>query len=348
MEPGSFSAALKRVWPVAILLFVAAIFGSSIYAQKRIMPTAQASVAVRDPLTINPAQYHNAEVSFDSIVKSDQLAVNVGKVLGYPVKGKLSVSVQLPATGINLSPLYVVRAQDPDPARAMTIVNTAVTEARKLYGQLNGVKSSEVAASIAPQKAAADAALATATKAYNDFAAQYGGDPAAAVTAARDQVTALNSQLAQAQVDLSSARGISGAAASAAQDRVDAYQAQLINATKQLQPLAAAQPEFQQLTVNLTQARNNEQQLAALQQQLVVSQIVSISDQVKTLDTASMASKTLLKILVYMLGVIVGLLAALTAVYVQAARQRRKETAAEVVGALGVPALVHIPRRVVV
>ena len=60
-----------------------------------------------------------------------------------------------------------------------------------------------------------------------------------------------------------------------------------------------------------------------------------------------MSSKTLLKILVYMLGVIVGLLAALTAVYVQAARQRRKETAAEVVGAIGAPALVHIPRRAV-
>lgn len=60
-----------------------------------------------------------------------------------------------------------------------------------------------------------------------------------------------------------------------------------------------------------------------------------------------MHSKALMKILVYLLGIIVGLLAAMGAVYVEANRLRNREGTEDVIAALGAPALGRIPRRAV-
>jgi len=351
MDMKTFKLALRRAWLPALLLFVAALFGSFVYVQKRVPPTAKASIAVRDALTINGGASKAAQVSFDAIVKSDRLAENVQRAMGSgasSVRGALSVEVVIPSNGINISPLYVVRAQDPDPQRALVMVRTAVKEATKLYASLNKVDPSQLA-SVDKQRAAARTRLANATKAFNNFNNAHGGDVGTQLSLLRSQIGALDDRVSQAQADLASAERLSDAAArSAAAARVTEYTSQRRLAQSQLAPLGPLEPTYQNLASDLTQARTSVQQLGAVRQALVSNLALPVGDQIKVLDGAALESKALMKILVYMLGIIVGLLAAMGAVYVEANRLRNREGTEDVIAALGAPALGRIPRRAVV
>lgn len=351
MDMATFKAALRRAWLPAVLIMVAALFGSHVYVQKRVPPTAKASVAVRDPLTVNPGQFKSAQVSFDAIVKSDRLAEKVQKTLGPgapSVNGVLSVEVVIPSNGINISPLYIVRAKDPDPARALLVVKTALREARKMYASLNQADGSQLAV-VDKQAAAAKARMAAATKALKDFNATHSGDVGTQLSSLRAQLGATNDRLSQAQADLAAALRVNDAASrNVASGRVAEYGFQLREVQGKLGPLEIVEPQYTTLASEVVQARTSVEQLSQVRQALAADNASPVAEQIKVLDEAAMESKALMKILVYLLGFIVGLLGALAVIYIEANRLRNRETTQDVIEALGAPTLGRIPRRAVV
>ncbi len=348
MDMKTFKAALRRSWILAIVLFVASIFGASIYTQKRVPPTAKASVAVRDALTINPSQYTGAQVSFDAVVKSDRLAENVQKALGPgapSIRGTLSVEALIPSNGINISPLYIVRAKNPDAHEALTIVKTAVIEARKLYLQLNKIDLGSVA-SVDAQRTQALAQLKRATRAFNDFNTVNFGSVGTRLSTLRALIGPLSDRLSQAEGDLAALQRVNDPASrNATAARVSDYRDQLNDATARLRRLETLEPQYQNLASDLSQARSSVQQLTAVRQSLVANASLPVDDQIKVLDDAAMDSNSLMKIMVYALGIILGLLFAMGAVYAEAARLRSRESVQSVIAVLGAPALGRIPRR---
>ena len=296
MDMKTFKAALRRAWPFAILLFAASVFGSYIYAQKRIPPTAKASVVVRDALTINPSAYTAAQVSFDAVVKSVRLADMVQKAMGPgtpSLRGALSVEAVIPSNGINISPLYIVRAKYPNAKRALAIVNTAVADARALYIQLNKVDLSSVAA-VDTQSAQATTQLQKATQSFNDYNVAHGGDVETSLERLRAEVASLDVLLSQAQGDLAAVQHLNDPAGrSAAQARVSEYSAQLVAVNTQLTKLEPFEPGYENLASALAEARTTVQQLGQERQALVSNASLPVGDQIKVLDNASMDSTAL-------------------------------------------------------
>jgi capsular polysaccharide biosynthesis protein len=347
MDYPTFVAALKRAWLPALAAVVAAVVGAVVYSQHRILPSAQASVAVRDPLSVNTAQSAAAAVPFDAIIKSDRLAEMVAPQLGPSVgnvKGAVSVSVVLPQSGINISPLYVVHAKAPTEARAKEIVTAAIKQGQKLYAELNSVDPKQVTAALEPELQAANVTLAAVTKSYNDLVARTGGDQSAQINAVSSEVSALTTQVGQARANLAVAAKIAPPAATAARVQADGLQSQLDAAQRQLTSLEAAQGEYGQAAGALAQAQTSVRQLTDLEQQAVASSSQPIANEVKILDGATAESKGVLQILVYALGVVLGLLAAFSVIYFEAVRQRRGATPEQIVATLGVPVLGRIPR----
>jgi uncharacterized protein involved in exopolysaccharide biosynthesis len=338
MDVLRFKAALRRVWLPAVIAFVVVVAGSFVYAEQRIPPSAQASVAVRDALTVNTAGNPSAAVSFDAIIESDRLATMVRHELGPRagnVKGALSVSTVLPASGINISPMFLVKAKAKTLALAEAIVNAAITQGRSLYVQLNSVGSSQARAQVAAEVQAANSSLASAMQAYDSFVSSSGGDRSAQISALSAEIGALTTQVALAR-----AAGASGASTDGV---ASALQAQLDSAEQQLSNLEPIQAEYQQLASALSSAQTNVQQLTGLQEQAAASQAVPIADQVKILDRAVPSSSSLLKTLVYALGFVLGLLAALGIVYAEAALQTRTPGGRDLLALLELPALGRIP-----
>jgi hypothetical protein len=348
MDRPTFNAAIKRTWLPALILIAAAIFGSSVYVRHHLPPTAEASVAVRDPLTVASSETAaNASVPFDAIIKSDRLAAMVTRQLGPQagkVKGALSVSVILPASGIDISPLYVVKATAPTEARAEAIVNAAIRQGRALFAELNSVDPKETTGALVPQLRDAKTALARATRAYNAFVAHAGGDHSAQIAALSNEVGTLTTQVAELRATIPTGTQTSTAAAALTNAQVSGLQGQLSSAESQLASLEPEQGQYTELSNALTQAQSNFKQLTTLDQQALATQEVPIADQVKVLDGAAPNSNGLKKILVYVLGVIIGLLAAFAVIYGEAVRQRSRVTPEQIVAAFGVPALGHIPR----
>jgi capsular polysaccharide biosynthesis protein len=350
MDMQTFKVALRHVWWAALLVLVAAIFGSYVYVQKRVPPTAKASVAVRDALSINPGAYKAAQVSFDSIVKSDRLAENVQRAMGPgapTVAGALSVEVVIPSNGINISPLYIVRAKDPNPAVALRMVKTAIAQARDLYVQLNKIDNTDLQ-SVNTQLTAAQRDLQQKTAKLDGFNVAHGGDVGNQLNTVRAQVATLEDRLSQAQADNATVQNTPDATAkllSAA--LVLEYTRQVNDSRAQLSALEDVAPAYQNLVTDAAQARSDVQQLSDVRRSLVANSTASTVDQIKVLDDAAMESKTLMKILVYALGIIVGLLGALGVVYAEAVRIRNRATPDQIVTVLGVPTVGRIPQRAV-
>jgi uncharacterized protein involved in exopolysaccharide biosynthesis len=342
MDGPAFASALRRAWLPAVLAFVVIVVGSFVYVKQRIPPGAQASVAVRDALSVNGGSNTSAAVAFDAIVQSDRLAKVVGQRLGMQadqVKGALSVTTVASTSGIDISPLYVIHAKAKTVGRAEAIVNAAITQGRALYAQLNSTDPVQAKADVASELRAANQTLADATKAYDDFVAASGGDHAPQIAALSGVISTLTGEIAQVRIG-GSGNPATGGVVVALQAQLDATQAQLSS----LEPLQA---RYQQLSAALTAAQTNVQQATDLQQLTTAATALPIGAQVKVLDQAMPSGDGLLKLLVYVLGFILGALAAMTIVYAEAARQRSRLSPKELVRALGVPALGRIPRHAI-
>jgi hypothetical protein len=342
MDGPTFKAALRASWFPALAVFIVLIAGSIVYVKQRVPPGAQGSVAVRDALSVNTSSNSSAAVAFDAIIDSDNLAKRVAHQLRLPaplVKGALSVDTVIPSSGINISPLYVIHAKAKTLALAEAIVNAAIKQGRYLYDQLNSTDPVGAKAQLAAELQAANASLATATTAYDAFVASSGGDHSAEISALGSEITSLTTSVAQARV------GVAANAATSAE--VAALQGQLNAAEQQLASLQPAQTQYQQLLTALTNAQANVQQVENLQQLTDASVALPIGDQVKVVDSATPSSNGVITVLIYALGVILGLLAAFTIIYCEAARQRRRLSPRQYVEALGIPTLGRIPRHAI-
>src|ERR1044072_799826 len=140
MELTRFYSTLRLWWGVPAALVVIAMVGAFVYAQAYAQDEAQATVAVLDPLTAKPGAYGQAQVTFDSIVHSSQLAQRVGSKLGRDpnwVSGHLWVTVLPSLAGNNASPVYAIRGQDSTMDGAIKLTDTAANEARNLFIEVN-------------------------------------------------------------------------------------------------------------------------------------------------------------------------------------------------------------------
>ncbi|HEY6425737.1 MAG TPA: hypothetical protein VIX84_00750 [Acidimicrobiales bacterium] len=342
MDGPAFKAALRTSWFPALAALIVLIVGSIVYVKERIPPSAQGSVAVRDALSVNSSANSSAAVEFDAIIQSDTLAKRVGHELGIPagtVKGALSVTTVLPTTGIAISPLYQVKAKAKTLTLAEAIVNSAIRQGRTLYGQMNSVDPVGTKDQLATELQAANTTLLSATATLNAYVANSGGDHSAEIAALGTEISSFTNSVAQARVGV--------AANTATPAEVAALQAQLDAAQAQLAELQPEQAKYQQLSTAVTNAQTNVQQIQNLQQLTDAGGSPPLADQVKVLDWATPSSNSLLTILVYALGVILGLLAAFTIIYGEAARQRKRLSPNEFVAFLGLPTLGRIPRHAI-
>jgi capsular polysaccharide biosynthesis protein len=342
MDGPSFKAALKVAWFPALAVLIIFIVGSMVYVKERIPPSAEGSVAVRDALSVNGGSNSSAAVTFDAIIQSDTLAKRVAHQLRLPVgtvKGALSVTTVLPSTGINISPLYQIKAKASTLTLAEEIVNTAITQGRVMYGQLNSMDPAATKAELAAELHADDLTLLGAQSALNTFVASSGGDHSAEISALGTEISGFTSEVAQAQV------GVAANTATPAQ--VAVLQSQLNSAEQQLASLQSAQSKYQQLSAAVTSAQANVSQIQNLQGLTDAAAAPPTSSEVKVLDFASASSNSLIIILVYALGVILGLLGAFTVIYLVAARQRKRLSPNEFVAALDLPTLGRIPRHAI-
>src|SRR5438477_2051490 len=129
MELSHYLTTLRRRWFVPLAFIAIALLGVFVLNRSTRLETAQANVSVLDPFVAAPGTYTQAQVPFDAIIKSDQLAARVAARMGKGTEnlsGRFSVTVVPPLSGANLSPLYAVRGTDRDPHRAIALTNLAI------------------------------------------------------------------------------------------------------------------------------------------------------------------------------------------------------------------------------
>jgi phosphotransferase system HPr-like phosphotransfer protein len=349
METRTYLGALRRYLPVAALLLAAGILGSYLYVRVSMPKTAQATVAVLDPLSARPGSYLAAQVTFDAVITSHLLAATVGQRLDEPadaIQAKLSASVLAPAAGFNLSPLYAVQGKSADTASAIRLVDVAVTEGRKLYLELNRSDNEEIARALAQEREQARAAYADAAAALKAFAlSQDAADLPAEIASLAQTLTTLQASLTQAKADLASAQATGTSVATAiVERRVESYERQIETATTELERLRRLQPRYQELTAEVDVARAGLNQLSDAQNSLELGQLVPLPSQVKVLDSARARSNFFMQFLIYTLGILLGLLAAATAIYLLALYRRPPPSAEEIADGFSAPVMAWIPR----
>lgn len=348
METRTYLHALRRYLWVAILLLAMGILGSYTYVLTSIPKTATATVAVLDPLTARPGSYLAAQMTFDAVITSHRLAVIVGERLGESpdvIQSKLSASVVTAAAGFNVSPLFAVEGKDADPRRAIQLVNVAVTEGRELYLELNRSEPEEIARALAGERQRAQSGYTAARREFEAFTtANDAADLPERIQSVATTVGTLQASLNLAKADLASA-GATGApgVTAIAQRRADSFYAQIRSARSQLEDLRELLPRFQDLTTKVEVARARLSQLSGAQESLQLGQLVPLPSQVKVLDSARLQSNFFMRFLIYTLGILLGLLAAATAVYLLALYRKPPPSAEEIAIEFGVPVMAWIP-----
>jgi hypothetical protein len=151
-----FLRTLVRRWYIVVALVLIGLLGVKVYFMWRGTEQASTTVAVLDPTLARPGFLMQAQIGFDSVLKSHALAERVAARLGdgtsaNAVDGAVSVSLSRSLSPAFLSPLYVVKAKDKDKDRAILLANVAVEEARVLFGELNRPADGDVRAAFADE-----------------------------------------------------------------------------------------------------------------------------------------------------------------------------------------------------
>jgi uncharacterized protein involved in exopolysaccharide biosynthesis len=238
-----------------------------------------------------------------------------------------------------------VRGKGVDAAQAIRLVNVAVEEARALYMQLNTVNSAEIAAALATRRERAREELARAHKRFDRFvAATRSADLPLRIQSQAQTISELRGHITDAEADLAAAQATGDAGLEALVSlRLNSFKDQLKRAEANLERLNQLQPRFAELGDRVAEARRQLTQLEQTESSLTLAQLFPLPEQVKVLDSARIQSDFFTLFLVYGLGIVLGLLAAITAVYLFALFDRQPETAESVVAGFGAPLLASIP-----
>ncbi|HEX2648176.1 MAG TPA: hypothetical protein VHO95_13195 [Candidatus Dormibacteraeota bacterium] len=313
---------------------------------------AQATVAVLDPLTSRPAGYQQAQVTFDTVVRSRQLDERVAPQINRApdwVGSHLSVSVVTTLSGANVSPLYAVRGTAPTDAEALRLTTVAAEEARTLYIQLNTPNPADIAAALAPQIQDAQQRTDAAGMALQQFEAKNDAtDLPVRIAKQRDLISNLEIAYLQAVAD-AAAYQVTGPYVGwqAATRRAATLQAELQVQQQELDRMTALEGQYAQLELQLSVAQGNLVSLEQLEQGEINGQQLPLTADAKIVDPAQLQSQLLWYLLTYSVGALLGLLLGASAVYGIALIKKEPQTAESVSAAFGAPILGRIPHATV-
>ncbi|HEX5478301.1 MAG TPA: hypothetical protein VFY79_01135 [Dehalococcoidia bacterium] len=246
MEMRVFARALVRWWFLPVVMLAIALAGVIIYHRIRDKEHASSNVAIMQSYFPPPGEYVPPQLGFDALAGSQDLHARIANALhdgttADQVGQMLSIDYQPKLNQPNPSPIYKVTIADTDRARAIKIDNIAVQEAKQLYGEINSPSAQDVASAFKTQTDAAQKKVDDARAALLDFEQK---NDAFALSQRRDQEFGLIAQLRSAAVT-ASGRG-------ATTDNGDG--AALVAARVELNRLMALEPQYEQLTSDLTLA----------------------------------------------------------------------------------------------
>jgi capsular polysaccharide biosynthesis protein len=342
---------LVRFFWLPLLLGALGAAAAVSYQQAYGLDSAEATVAVLDPQTARPGAYIEAQVTFDAVIRSRELAERVARRVdeqAADVQGRLSITVVAPASSVaNPSPLYAVRGKDRGSDRAVRLVNVAVEEARALYVEHNAADGSKVRLLLDRERAQASAQLDQARKALTDFAKANGADLRDRVGIERATTEGLKQRLRDDEVQEAIAINSDPPNKSlynallAADRRLNG---ELATEQAELSRLEALEQQYDGLTFNVSEAQSRISQLAQMEQTMVAGQLVPAGSQVKLLDQAVPQGQFLAVALEYLVAAVTGVLVGLAAVYGVALVRRPVQTSEDVRDAFGAPVLVRLPK----
>jgi capsular polysaccharide biosynthesis protein len=264
MDLFTFVRALVRRWYITAILLVVALCGATIYRSKTDSYTAGATVAVLDPLISRPGLYLQAELSFDNIVTSHQLAERVaGRLHDGTTPDAVSSATSIETVkslSLSTSPLYIVKVKDRNKARAILLANTVVEESKALFTELNQTNPDDVTQSYASQTQKLQDNVNTARDRWISF--EQDNDAFDLPDRLKDQET-LVAQLRSVQSDLKQGPAVI-AALGLPQSSIPAWSRSsgpptstaLDEARAKLSRLTALEPEYSRLTSDLQLAQD--------------------------------------------------------------------------------------------
>jgi hypothetical protein len=340
---------VRRFWYLPLAFLLLSLAGAYVYHHKLDTQVAQATVAVLDPLVARPGVYSEAEVTFDSVIKSRKLAAMVGQRLHRTtddIAGRLSVTIIPTLAAINPSPVYAVRASDRDPNRALQLANVATEQGRVLYIQLNQPDPQAALLAMQPQ---VDLAKAQSDKAQADLntfnAAHDTYDLTARVAKQRDVVAGFQGQLHQTDADLAAIGNTNSSGRQALLRREASLRQSEATENQGLARLIGLQTQFNDLSIAAAAALQHYTQVQQMQQNIADGErTLPLTADVKLVDEARIQSQLLFKLLTYAMALLLGASAGASAIYLLALFAQQPETAERVATAFGAPVLVRIPR----
>ncbi len=248
MELAAYLRTLARYWYIPVLLVALAVFGVWNYHTFTDTETAKATLVNIRALRPIPGEFLPAQIGFDAIDESSQLADRVAARLddgttADELEGRISVDVKRDLNAPSSSLLFTVSGQDNDKERAVLIADLAAEEARQLFSEINSFDSKDVRLAFQPEISRAEAEVATARERLVQFLSD---NDAYALPIRIDNQLALVSQLRLSGRSLDSGQG----GATPLGDGPS-----LEEARTELQRLAALEPEFNELTFDMRLAQ---------------------------------------------------------------------------------------------
>lgn len=207
MELDVFIRNVVRRWYVLVVLVGAAVFGTWLYHRITAEEKATALVTVLRPYVPAPGEYTPAQLTFEALDESSELASRVSARLGDgttadEIKGKTSIDIRI-STKPTLTPLYEVSFEDPDPQRAKLVANVIVEEATALYQEINRPEARDVRAAFAPELSRLEGLVDSARQ---ELTAYEVDNNAYNLTAKRDQTRGYVNQLRLLRLQLDTGR----------------------------------------------------------------------------------------------------------------------------------------------
>lgn len=207
MELDAFLRNVVRRWYILVALVGAAVFGTWLYHDLTGESKATALVAVLRPYAPAPGEYAPAQLTFEALDESNELAARVATRLGdgtspEQVKSKTTIDIRI-STKPTLTPLYEVSFEDPDPQRAKLVANIVLEEAKVLYLEINRPEARDVRAAFAPELTRLEGVAAAARGELTRFEVD---NDAYNLTAKRDQTRGFVNQLRLLHWQLDSGR----------------------------------------------------------------------------------------------------------------------------------------------
>lgn len=349
MELSTFFRSYRKHWFIPVALLGISLLGAFLYLRQFSTYEAMATVAVLDPLTARPGGYAQAQVTFDSVIKSQELASRVAKRLGRDrssVSGHLSTTIVPSLEAYNLSPVYAVFGRDKNSDDAMALTNAAAEEGRKFFLEVNAPDPQSIKDALSGQMTQAQAQLTAAINAYQDFmGANDAADLSARIAKQRDVVYSLHLAAVVARADQKGAYASgSWTQGVQAQYRANELEAALRPEQATLDKLVALELPYGIVAANLSKAQNQVDQLQQYELGTVTGQQLPFTAQIKIIDHAQLQSQVLTKALTIAIAALLGLFAGAGAIYLLALVSKAAESPAEIAGAFGAPVLARVPR----